>query len=422
MKRVIAGIISGTVLLASTAANPTGTERIIEVRYGEKVVSYGFADLGGTTYASKDNLIIIDDEAYKNPVEKRKAFTNAIASGSVKRSAVTDTPAFILVKGTIDLSDGKISDKDHSALEKFDPASHKRLDKDITFPIGANKTIIGAEDAKIAFGGLSITATSEKSARNIVIRNILFWDAHGATELDTKFKKDSKASIDQLVIQGTPAKGSDGKDNGEMTYVPSDIWIDHCTFTDGLCKDLDRNFNHDGSLDVKAVHNMTVSYCEFTNHDKVTLVGPGDKFVKPEDRQITFHNNWYHGAVQRMPRSRGCQIHLYNNCYENIGTPGNSGYSLGPGIGSQFIVENNYFGSHQGKILRVSDSSAAGSETFYRLYNKGNKPELNSSNSEKYKEHHVEVMPWKIGYEYTLKAPEEFSREETGSGCKVNFN
>ena len=366
--------------------------------------TFGFADAGKMVYPAADKVIVIDDKTYPNPKDKRVAFTNAIASGNVASSKITEDAAVILLSGTVDLSDGNVSDSDHSYFDKFDSATHKRVNDDIVYNIGANKTILGIEQAKVAFGGLRIKASKSNSASNIIIRNIAFWDAHGSTEYDTSVKKfeNKKASADQLSIEGTPAKGADGKDNGEMEFIPTNIWIDHCSFSDGTCRDLERNYNHDGALDAKAVRNMTVSYCEFTNHDKVTLLGPSDSFVNSNDRQITFHHNYYHGAIQRMPRSRGCKVHIYNNVYDSIGTSGNSGYSLGPGIGSLFIVESNYFGSHAGKILRYNDKSSLSDSTFSKLYASGNVPELSNSNSEEFTKHRVTEKPFEISYEYEL--------------------
>ena len=103
-----------------------------------------------------------------------------------------------------------------------------------------------------------------------------------------------------------------------------------------------------------------------------------------------------------MPRSRGCKVHIYNNVFDNIGTSGNSGYSLGPGIGSLFIVESNYFGSHAGKILRYNDKSSLSDSTFSKLYASGNVPELSNSNSEEFTKHRVTEKPFEISYEYEL--------------------
>ena len=388
---------------------------------GAKVTTYGWADMAnsgaGMSYPDTTNIIVIDDTTYPSATAKRTAFTNAIASGSVSSGSVNDTKAIIVLSGTVDLSDGKISDNDHSYFDAFNSTTHAREHGDIVYEIGSNKAIIGVKGAKVAFGGLQIYAN--KCAReNIIIQNIDFWDAHGSTEKDTSSSgnSSSKASADNLVLESNGT--TTANDGTTYNYVPTNIWIDHCKFSDGTCSDLERNYNHDGSLDMKAGKNVTVSYCEFTNHDKVTLLAPNDNYADPTQRQITFHHNYYHDAIQRMPRSRGCQLHIYNNYYNKIGTSGNGGYSLGPGIGSQFIVESNYFGTHQYKILKYFDSSASTTaSTFSKLYATGNTPELSDSTSaidstEKtgatasnaYTTHKASSAPWTINYTYKADA------------------
>jgi len=126
-----------------------------------------------------------------------------------------------------------------------------------------------------------------------------------------------------------------------------------------------------------------------------------------------------------MPRTRGGYFHLYNNVFDNIGTSNNSGSSLGPGIGAQFIVENNFFGKHAKYILRANDKSKPGDSTFYKIYVNGNQPELNSSNTEGFTDHKVEEKPWKIPYSYSLKTAEEakaYVVKEAGSGAPVVIN
>ncbi len=378
----------------------------------------GFFDCAELSYPK--NVIVIDDELYPDKKKKREAFTNAISSGSVDSSKLSEDEALILLFGTVDLSDGNVSDSDHSYFDEFDSETHKKVHADFVYEVGSNKTILGIENAKIAFGGLRIKARPTNTANNIVIRNVEFWDAHGSTDFDTLIPefKDKKAGSDQISVEGTYAKGEYVSE-----FIPENIWIDHCSFSDGVCVDLDRNFNHDGAIDVKAVHNMTISWCDFSNHDKVTLIGSGDKFTESKDRQITFHHNYYHGTVQRMPRSRGCQVHLYNNVYENIGTEKNHGYSLGPGIGSLFIVEGNTFGSHKGKILRYADSSKPEDETFSKLFVNKNNPELDSKNSEQFELHAVNEKPFLIPYEYDLLSAEESAtlvKAQAGATLKYN--
>ena len=405
--------ISVFFVMAAISAAPSQ----ITVTSGEKVVTNGWADMGELAYA-KGNVIVIDDATYTSVKRKLNAFTNAIASGNTKSSTVGDKPALIILSGTVDLSGGKVSDSDHSFFDKFDKISHERVNKDFVFDVGSNKTIIGVNNARIAYGGLRIRADG-RTVKNIIIRNITFWDAHGSTEYDTTIPQymDEKASADMISIEAKFPKGVYSK-----VPVPENIWIDHCTFTDGVCVDLDRNYNHDGAIDIKAGKNITISFCEFTNHDKVTLIGASDSFVEPSEREITFHDNYYHGCVQRMPRTRGGYFHLYNNVFDDIGTKNNSGASLGPGKGAQFIVENNFFGKHAGRILRASDNSKSTDATFYKIYAEGNSPELSASNTEGFMNHKVTEKPWQIPYNYTLKSAAETKSavvSEAGSGAEV---
>lgn len=444
----------GTNSVENTCAVTVGAAAAVEtydinVVPGASVTTYGWADVGNMAYPNTKNIIYIGDDGYKvgsgsltaytASQTKRLTFTNAIASGSVSSATVNTTSAIIILSGTVDLSDGKISDTDHSYYDSFDSSTHKRKHEDITYEIGSNKTILGVNSAKIAFGGLKIYANKAKR-ENIIIRNIIFWDAHGSTEEDTSYNPKSKASVDNLVLECN-SKDTVTDSNGFVTYknVPTNIWIDHCVFTDGTCSDLERNFNHDGSLDMKAGKNVTVSYCEFTNHDKVTLLAPGDKYVDPEQRQITFHHNYYHDAVQRMPRSRGCQLHIYNNYYNAIGTSGNGGYALGPGIGSQYIVEGNYFGSFQQKIVQYADSSASKSaSTLSKFYQKDNSKTLTSSDvkfdsAEKVKDwsaHETSTAPWTITYDYKAESysvlpeliPNAAGTDKSGYSKIINVN
>ena len=393
----------------------------IDVVPGAKVTTYGWADMAnngaGMSYPNTDNIIVINDAKYPTATEKRTAFTNAIASGSVSSGSVNDTKAIIVLSGTVDLSDGKISDTDHTYFDDFNSSTYKRTHEDIVYEIGSNKAIIGVNGAKVAFGGLQIYANN-CARENIIIQNIDFWDAHGSTEEDTTYKSSSKASADNLVLEVNSKDITTASDE-TITYnhVPTNIWIDHCKFSDGTCSDLTRNYNHDGSLDMKAGKNVTVSYCEFTNHDKVTLLAPNDKYVDEEQRQITFHHNYYHDAVQRMPRSRGCQLHIYNNYYNTIGTSGNGGYTLGPGIHSQYIVENNYFSNWYTSSCLVKYFDSSTDHNSSKLYQSGNNVTFSANNvagdsdtegskTVTWGNHSTSTAPWTINYTYKTKLAE----------------
>jgi uncharacterized protein YjdB len=412
---VTAGSTTGTATITATAADGSGKsasvtvtvtaasniamtpQEIFQSLKGTKAVTNGWADRynngAGVTYANPSSLTLI--EGTDNST-KLAAFTAA-----VNRSSGGDS--FVILSGDLDLSNGKITDSDKSYFDQFDTTSpYARKNGDINVNVRSNTTIIGINNARIKFGGLNITTINSVPQFNIIIRNVEFWDAHGSTENDTTYDTESKASADQLNIQ-RDATG---------------IWIDHCKFSDGTCNDMTRNLNHDGALDIAAGTNITVSYCEFTNHDKVTLIGSSDSATDVSQRTVTFHHNYYHATTQRMPRARGTQTHLYNNYFDNIGVNGNSGYIMGPGRNSQFIVENNYFGSRfhntNTKIFDYYDNTTYPS----KVYSNGN----NSNNGTGSGNGNVSSRPWTPAYSFTLDAVSGLNTSvPAGAGPTLTF-
>ena len=358
-------------------AIPLTPQEIFDYFRGKRAVTYGWADRfnngAGLYYANPANLTLIDGTS--TPA-KRQAFTNAIAS---------DAPTFIILSGDVDLSDGRINDHDHSFFDQFDPVTHRRINGDIVFNMGSNTTLIGINNARIMYGGIRIN-----NKENIIIKNITFWDAHGSTEHNTAIPEhsDSKASIDALVVQGTS--------NG--------VWVTHNKFTNGLCDDMIRNLNHDGAFDIPRGINITVSWNEFTNYDKVMLIAGSDSVENAvyTDRQITLHHNYFHRVTQRMPRTRGTQMHIYNNYYDNIGVPGNNGYAMGPGQNARFIVQNNFFGSMR-NMNRVVDyyDSAQFPAVVYQSGNNRTFPRSQHDNTGGI------GKPWEPQYLYTLTPASE---------------
>jgi pectate lyase len=355
---------------------------------GQKIVTGGWADMAnngaGLSYANPSKFTLIDDAGYPNAENKYRAFINAnitnaninSSTGVISGGTVNDNHKFIIISGDIDLSNGRINDDDKSFYDKFNSASpYGRVNGDIILNLGSNTTIIGIDNARIKFGGIRINNKS-----NIIIRNVTFWDAHGSTEADTQKNSGSKASIDALVIRGT----SDG------------VWVDHCLFTNGTCTDMTRNYNHDGALDIPQGKNITVSWNEFTNYDKVMLVAGNDDLTDVLERQITLHHNYFHYATQRMPRTRGTQMHVYNNYYNDIGVQGNSGYAMGPGRNAHFVVENNFFGSIlSGKVVDFYDNA----EFPAIVWSSGNNKTVPRSPNDKTDG----GKPWEPSYTYTLE-------------------
>ncbi|MDO6387105.1 pectinesterase family protein [Uliginosibacterium sp. 31-12] len=210
----------------------------------------------------------------------------------------------------------------------------------IEFSVPSNTTILGVgADAKIIDGFLTVNATS-----NIVIRNLEFqapqdlgtsytWTA-GKEEWNAKFK-----AINMVT----------GKQ----------IWIDHCTFSDGANFDSKevRTINgvtkhvqrHDGLLDIEDSSDyVTVSYSIFKNHDKTNMVGGSGDGNGAKERaynRLTFSNNIWQDTTQRAPRARFGQIHLYNNSYSGNTDSADYpvSYYVGMGAESRILSEANVF-------------------------------------------------------------------------------
>ncbi len=55
---------------------------------------------------------------------------------------------------------------------------------------------------------------------------------------------------------------------------------------------------------------------------------------------MTFHHNWWADhVVERQPRVRFGQVHLFNNLY----TSSDTSYCIGVGVGANILSENNAF-------------------------------------------------------------------------------
>ncbi|MEC5384820.1 hypothetical protein VVD49_03755 [Uliginosibacterium sp. H3] len=207
----------------------------------------------------------------------------------------------------------------------------------IQFIIPSNTSILGVgADAKIIDGYFSINATS-----NIIIRNLEFQAPQDLTTSYDTSKQEWNARFKAISV-----------------VTGKQLWFDHCTLTDGT--HLDNEFltingvtlpvmRHDGLLDIEDSSDyITISYSLFKNHDKTNMVGGSGDGNGAKERaynHITFSNNIWDSSVQRAPRARFGQIHVYNNYYT-----GNTDdaiyptlYYIGMGAESKILSEGNAF-------------------------------------------------------------------------------
>ena len=199
-------------------------------------------------------------------------------------------PYIIQVSGTINL-----------------PVNNKTDESKHMHKVASDKTIIGlGSNAKITGSGLKIginvvkkmTSPPSNPVHNIIIRNITF----------SNYKDDAI--------------------NAQM--FSHHIWVDHCTFTKGA----------DGSVDIKRGSNYcTVSWNHFKGTDKTCLLGHSNSNKAQDTGRLkaTYHHNWFDKTVQRNPRVRFGQCHVYNNY-----SVGNKVHFVGAGTGCDIFIEKNY--------------------------------------------------------------------------------
>ncbi|MEC5387609.1 hypothetical protein VVD49_17890 [Uliginosibacterium sp. H3] len=288
----------------------------------------------------------------------------------------------VLIKGTIDMTEGR----------PFASTADQKLRGMIN--VGPNTTIVGlGGDARVINGNFMIERTSQVILRNLTIENPC----------------DVAPSFD-------PGDGPDGAWNAEFDgvtiFASHHVWIDHVTFTDGRKTNDQMPVSqghvmecHDGALDIKKAANyITISNNVFTLHDKNNLVGHSDKEgMDGSYLKITFNDNLFRDIGQRAPRVRYGQVHVYNNAY--IGSKTHKAYpyvySLGVGVASRMISENNNF-AIDGVDSCVGVIKNFGGKTFVDRGSVLNGKALNADQCG-----YDSDVGWKPPYVYTLRPTAE---------------
>ncbi len=197
--------------------------------------------------------------------------------------------------------------------------------------VGSNKTIVGTCGAEI-HGHLEV-----REAVNVIVRNItIVGYGVGNCALDPGF--DSSVGC------------SSGDDAAIIQRNSHHVWFDHCAVRDGT----------DGNLDISnAADFITISWTKFfytprtdnvgddstgaAGHRYSNLVGGTDSPTTFDDANalnVTWHHNWWaDNVVERQPRIRFGQNHLYNNYYSSAV----SNYCVRAGIQASVLLEGNSF-------------------------------------------------------------------------------
>jgi pectate lyase len=178
--------------------------------------------------------------------------------------------------------------------------------------VTSNKTLIGVAGGATIEGGVRIRGSDEEMVSNVIVQNLR---VHGAT--------------------------SDADGDGMHIYFAHHVWVDHCEVWD----------SPDGNLDIVHASNwVTVSWSKFrysenppaADHKFSNLIGHSDD-NQAEDTgrlKVTWHHNWWGpGIIERMPRVRFGDVHVFNNYYSAAG----NNYAIGAGVEARLLIENNYF-------------------------------------------------------------------------------
>ena len=196
-----------------------------------------------------------------------------------------------------------------------------------TATIGSNKTIIGCSGTAALHGHVDLDRSS-----NVIVRNLAII-GYGCAPPD--------------VDTGDGGECQDGTDAVTITEQANHLWLDHVAISDGS----------DGNLDIThGADHITISYTKFyyasprvdpndtgaAGHRYSSLIGHSDG-NRAEDGgrlRITFHHDWWADhVVERQPRVRFGQVHLFNNLWTSTGNH----YAVGVGVGANVLLENNAF-------------------------------------------------------------------------------
>ncbi|HEY3498307.1 MAG TPA: hypothetical protein VGK73_26615 [Polyangiaceae bacterium] len=182
--------------------------------------------------------------------------------------------------------------------------------------VASNKTLVGIGNGATINGSVRVRGYEDEPITNVILKN---FHVNGATTAD---------------------------EDAVQIYFAHHVWIDHLDIYDGP----------DGNLDLThAVNWVTVSWTKFrytsnyqrpegesSDHRFSSLVGHSDNNSEEDNGRlkVSFHHNWWaEGVIERMPRVRFGQVHVFNNYFSSQG----NNYCVRAGRSAQLLIEGNYF-------------------------------------------------------------------------------
>ena len=148
------------------------------------------------------------------------------------------------------------------------------------------------------------------------------------------------------------------KDDGiEISSDNSNVWVHNMDIFYGQTGSESDKVKGDGAVDTKRSRYCTISANHFFDCGKCCLVDASKTKEANHADCLSYYENWFDHADQRLPRLRhGHAFHIYNNYYD-----GNGLYGVGLASASSAFVENNWFRNCRYPIV----SSAQGSDLWH---------------------------------------------------------
>ena len=185
--------------------------------------------------------------------------------------------------------------------------------------VGSNKTLVGACGAEI-HGHIQMTGSV-----NVIVRNL---------------------TVVGYNCTDNPSDCSGGADAISVERQAHHLLFDHDDISDGS----------DGNLDITHASDfITISWTKFHysgrrtdpagaagGHQFSNLIGHSDSNASEDTGHltVTFHHDWWaDNVVERMPRVRFGQVHLFDNLYTAAGDD----YCIGVGVSANIRDENDVF-------------------------------------------------------------------------------
>ncbi len=154
------------------------------------------------------------------------------------------------------------------------------------------------------------------------------------------FKRCNSVEVRNLTFTNYPEDACEfnGGSNSDMPKY-GNYWVHNNVFNQGMrlfddSNDKDKK-EGDGAIDIKFCHNATYSYNKVANCHKTGLVGGSDE---NQQKNITYHHNYFYKCYSRLPLGRQANMHYYNNYFESI-----SGTCMSIRGNGYVFSEGNYF-------------------------------------------------------------------------------